>query len=78
MKVTHSQAIVEMWAIYDHPKDNPEHFVVRRWESTAKGIIPQEATLHDSLEEARASLPEGLWNLGRYDRDDPKIVEVWI
>jgi hypothetical protein len=37
-----------------------------------------EAALHDTLEQARDSIPEGLICWPRFPDDDPAIVEVWF
>lgn len=66
-----------MWTIYDHPKDWPDHFVVRRW----YGLIREEAViLCDTLVEAREYITEqgGSVPLQRDERDDPVIIETWL
>ena len=72
-----------IYVIYDHPTDYPEHWVVRH-----HTIIPGEArpcviavgppTLHNTVDDARASLPPGLYNLPLFPNEDPKIFETWI
>jgi len=70
--VTNSEVFVA-WAIYDHPKDYPNHFVLRRWEWTTPD---EDCQLFDTLEEARAAVPPGLV---RFVGDsNPVIVETWI
>lgn len=70
---------LSLWTIYDRPADQPEKFVVRRWLSTAAGLAEaRESYLADSLEEARAKIPDGLINLQRHAHDDPCIVETWV
>lgn len=64
------------YAIYDHPKDYPDHFVVRKW----IGEIPEEF-LHckvDTLSEAQASIPKGYTKVLPHKDDDPVIIETWI
>jgi hypothetical protein len=66
---------VSLYVIYDHPRDYPESFVVRRWDLE----IPREVVgTAPTLEAARELVPPGLYNLERYEGDDPNIVEVWI
>jgi len=71
---------LEMWTVYDHPLDHPEHFVARRWVIEAEG--PRATgTLYKSaeLERIRAAMRAfGLVKLDRDPADDPKIVEVWL
>lgn len=69
----------EQWVIYDHPKDFPEHFVVRRWTIRLHYAIPtQSYNLATSLEDARKFIPAGLVRTLPTPDDDPVIMEVWI
>lgn len=70
---------LEIWTIYDHPTDYPDHFVVR------KNIIGPgrvwadlKCRLFDTLEAARESLPPHLTRLHRDQHDEPQIVETWL
>jgi hypothetical protein len=70
---------ISNYAIYDHPSDYPDHFVVRVWRITDGRLDPaEECWLAKTLEDARALIPSGLYCLGRWPEDDPVIVEVWI
>ena len=70
---------VSQYAIYDHPSDFPDHFVVREWRVADGRVEPAEdCWLTKTLEEARAIIPAGFYNVGRWTGDDPVIVEVWI
>ena len=65
-----------LWPIYDSPTDFPAGtFVARRFE--LDNPTPDFVTGR-TLAEVRAKIPPGLYNIGRYPQDDPKIVEVWI
>ena len=72
---------LEQYAIYDHPSDYPNNFVVRRWE-VVRGVpvaMPcGNPVLTETLEAARAVVPPGFVNIGRFENDDPVILEVWI
>jgi hypothetical protein len=69
----------EIWVIYEKPKDYPKYFAVRRQRATAGVIvIDKHVQLTDTLEEARALVPEGLTCLPRFENDDPNIVECWF
>jgi len=72
--------VLSQWVVYDHPSDYPQHFVVRRWSwSREEGIQPShDCSLHHTLEDARAAIPDGLFRLPRHAYDDPVILEVWI
>jgi len=69
------------FAIYDHPLDYPEGFVVRRWwifrgqTEPVADIVPRFA---QSLQEARAWIPVGLTRMPRMHGDDLSICETWI
>jgi hypothetical protein len=69
------------WTIYDHPRDHPNHFVVRCWKvqrGEKEPLCYKRCVLATTLEEARATIPEGLHCMGRRPKDDTKIVEVWL
>lgn len=71
--------LLSLWVIYDHPRDHPDNFVVRRQQVGPDGAIASTVfVLADSLEEARRFVPAGRVNIGRYEQDDPVIAEVWL
>ena len=70
---------ISQWVIYDHPRDFPNSFVMRRWDVMANQMIAtDEMELADTLSEIRKKLPKGLFCIERYPDDDPCIVEVWL
>ena len=76
---------LSMWVVYDHPKDFPEHYVARQWlvrmgEKAAQIEATASVVQSDDLEFLREVMlvDMGKINIGRYDDDDPKIVEVWV
>jgi hypothetical protein len=74
-----SRGIISQWVIYNHPRDYPDHFVLRRWDIFAGDCVPSpDAVLAGTLEEIREHVPPGLYCLQRFANDDPSIVEVWI
>lgn len=65
------------YTIYDHPRDFPDHVVIRMW--FGSNFPHPYVCILDTIEEARAMLEEdGLYCLGRDPSDDPAIVETWI
>jgi hypothetical protein len=69
------RGVLPMWTIYDHPKDHPEGFIARRFES----IMPTGDTLAGELEELREIfINAGLFKLPRSEGDEPQIVETWV
>lgn len=76
------RTVMRQYAIYDHPKDFPNHWVVRGWEVIDGMLKPQpdaEPILCKSIEEARNHIrnlvPYAL--LITIDDPDPHLVEVW-
>ena len=71
--------VLTLWVIYESPSDYPGKVVVRRQHATHGAVdIDLEAWVFDTLAEARKAIPPDLQNSGRYDTDDPAVVEVWI
>ncbi len=73
-------AYLTFWVIYygasNHP---PGKWVVRAQDAMREGVRPHELFFEcDSLEEARAKVPKGLYRLPRFAEDDPVIVECWF
>lgn len=66
-----------MWVIYWNTKDFPgEH--VARLHSSKTGASPDQL-VRGTIEELRERFDsQGLVNIGRYQQDDPCIVEAWI
>lgn len=73
---------LQQWVIYDHPRDFPEHYVVRCWViGPGSAEVLPDVWLRSDLDGAReviaGNFPSG-YRLPRSERDDPTIVEVWI
>jgi hypothetical protein len=76
-----SLEVLEMWVIYDHPADYPDHYVVRRWAVVRGESHPDPiCQMAPDVESARLLIPRRMWNLGRYEyeSDDRAVMEVWI
>lgn len=70
---------LEMWTIYERPKDYPNGYVTRRFVSNASGTEPDVVAYYSkNLVDARAVVPLGRARLPRFRDDDPCIVEVWL
>jgi hypothetical protein len=67
---------LSMWTIYDHPSDDPDVFVARRFEldqPTADMVITKDlASIRRTFQRA------GLTCMTRLEEDDPCIVETWL
>jgi hypothetical protein len=69
-----------IWTIYKNPLDYPGKFVVRRSITYGPRLILHchSCTVSDTLEEARATVPRGLYPFARMDGDEAHIVETWL
>lgn len=68
-----------MYTIYKHPKDAPRSYVVRSWYIRgAEDPTPGRGLIAETLEYARALIPQGCVRIERGEADDPTIVESWI
>ena len=75
----HHGAPRQFYVIYDHPRDYPDQYVVRRW-SVWSGPDEQLCVRSSNLETVREWLAART-NLTRtepYVRDSPVILEVWV
>lgn len=74
------KTVLTGYTIYDHPLDYPNDFVVRAWDVKKSGnlVLQNTVTRHETLEQARRRIPEGLSKVPRFLEDDPVIIEVWI
>lgn len=76
-----AEPILTGYTVYENPIDWPGGYVVRRWRTFSglpNPVLDREAVRCRTLEQARASLPQGLYCLGRQPGDDKAILEVWI
>jgi len=70
---------LKQYAIYEHPRDYPDGYVVRDWLVTRGGdVLPGDSQRAESLDAARALLPPGATKVSGPDLDDPTIIEVWM
>lgn len=75
---TEARDVLNIWVVYDHPKDFPGCFIARRWVLTSKCEPTEEVRTGQTLEELRSRLPQGLVCFDRAVNDDRCIVEVWM
>jgi hypothetical protein len=71
---------MQMYCIYENPKDFPGKFAVREWlvaDAVVNAVVKVHAVVA-TLEEARATIPTGLIRSPRTDGDDACIVETWL
>ena len=71
----------QLWAIYEHPSDFPNCFVVRRWSmnDSVHRMMPDAKpwAIAGTLRGARVTLPLGLTRIPRDPSDVACIVESW-
>jgi hypothetical protein len=71
-----------IYTVSENPRDVPDLFVCRRWETLAPVLIlldPNEPHLTaQTADELRANLPRGLWRMPPEPGDDPVILESRI
>jgi hypothetical protein len=73
---------IQIYVIYDHPKDYPDHYVVRRWyvmrddNSLYAEISP--TAVCTTRKEARLAIPAGCYPVDAPAEYDPVIIERWM
>lgn len=70
-----NKPVLELWTIYDNPKDYPGLFVARKFEYDKP---TKDYFTANSLEAIRELIPKNLTRLNRFEDDEPQIVEVWL
>lgn len=69
---------MRQFAVYAHPSDYPEGFVVREWYFLDGALGPGRAWSFPTLEAVHQSLPSGMTMVAGRDPSNPVIVEVWL
>jgi hypothetical protein len=69
---------LDMWVIYEHPKDYPDKFVARLWKITKVDVPTGTFFLGETQTEVEAKLPPGLFWMPRHENDDACIIGVWF
>lgn len=83
-QVINQTDVVDMFVVYDRPRDQPDAFVVRRHYVFLRNGAPQFAcdaspvAVTPTLDAARAAVPRRRTRIPRDVDDDPAIVEVWL
>jgi hypothetical protein len=77
----YQRGVLPIWTIYAHPKDFPDAYVARMFETGPEGEpVPTKVMLASpEIEALRAAFSHaGLTRLDRNEGDQPEIVESWI
>ncbi len=73
---------MEVYVIYKNPIDYPNQIAVRKFEINIESTPMLDAVrgviLCDSIDEARATIPQGLRCVTRSPIDHASVVETWI
>lgn len=74
------RGVLDIWTIYDHPRDYPDGFIARRFEVGSGEHRPTLDVLKaDTLEELQTVLQRrGMVCIPRSPGDERQIVESWI
>jgi hypothetical protein len=71
--------MLDMYVVYDHPTDFPNHFVVRHWIIGAGSAKPTDrCVIGKTLDEVRTAIPAYYVRLERSPEDEPQILESWV
>jgi hypothetical protein len=74
----HAAGNLNVWTVYDHPKDFPETYVARRFLTLPSPVATDDVVQGDLPAIRDAFHRCGLVCLSRNDGDEPQIVESWI
>lgn len=73
------EALLEMFIVYERPRDFPGHYVLRRWVVQRGGSRPtDDFVLEPTLEKIREHVPPHCVRLERDPNDEAHIVETWL
>jgi hypothetical protein len=75
------RGVLNVWTIYDHPKDFPDTYVARRFEVGKGRELPivTNDTVQGELQIVRESFRRcGLTCFTRNEQDEPQIIESWL
>jgi hypothetical protein len=68
-----------IWAIYKHPSDYPDKWVLRGHDIGPGTVDPRpDCVVANTYKGVVAHVPPGLTRLCRLHDDDPAIYETWI
>lgn len=72
--------VLSMWVIYDHPKDEPDHFIARRWlMRDGQMVATRETITCQSVAAIRGFLSSSAFTrINRSASDDASILEIWL
>lgn len=71
--------MLDMYVVYERPRDFPNSFVVRHWIIDGKGGKPTDwLVVGKTLDQVRQAIPGYCVRLERSPEDEPQIVESWL
>lgn len=71
---------MEIFVVYESPRDYPGLFVLRKWTVGFMVMVPEPEPMavEKNLVDARAAIPDGFYRRSPSVGDDPVILEIWL
>jgi len=75
-----SETVMSVWTLYDHPRDDPTCYVLRRFDIVRGSAESTDIVFRSTdIGWLRAvAIDMGLFRIDRSPGDEPQIVESWI
>lgn len=78
--------MLEIWTIYDHPRDFPDNFVARKFLNdmptdeilVASNLLEIRELIQNLSSESAIPIASPSCRIARSPEDDPNIVESWL
>lgn len=64
-----------MIIIYDHPKDYPNSYVARIWDTDRPTNV---IVANENLDILRNLMPKNMGCINKFETDDPCMLEIWL
>jgi hypothetical protein len=80
-KAARDRGVLAMWTVFDHPRDYPDGYIARCFETGGgePDPVPTNFTVMGELPLIRATLEQcGLVCMARSPQDDKNIIETWL
>lgn len=80
-KAAVDRGTLSLWTVYDHPRDHPDGYIARRFETG--GGLPEPKATSDAVTGTLVAIREsmlmaGLYCLTRSEQDEKTIIETWL
>lgn len=64
-----------MIVVYDHPKDYPNSYVARIWDTDKPTNV---IVANENLDSLRSLIPKNMGCINKFETDDPCMLEIWL